>query len=54
MIPGRIALDADGTPVEVNEMTTDSSAYILCYEFERHPERHTKRFRRLPPRRTLS
>jgi GntR family transcriptional regulator len=32
----RIALDADGTPVEVNEMTADSSAYIFRYEFDRH------------------
>ena len=31
----RIALDADGAPVEVNEMTADSSAYVFRYEFER-------------------
>jgi len=31
----RIALDAEGTPVEVNEMTADSSAYIFRYEFDR-------------------
>jgi GntR family transcriptional regulator len=29
----RVALDATGTPVEVNEMTADSSAYIFRYEF---------------------
>jgi GntR family transcriptional regulator len=29
----RLAIDADGTPVEVNEMTADSSAYIFRYEF---------------------
>lgn len=29
----RVALDADGTPVEVNEMTADSSAYIFRYEY---------------------
>jgi len=29
----RVALDADGTPVEVNEMTADSSAYVFKYEF---------------------
>lgn len=29
----RVALDAHGTPVEVNEMTADSSAYIFRYEF---------------------
>jgi GntR family transcriptional regulator len=33
----RVALDAAGTPVEVNEMTADSSAYIFRYEFDRHP-----------------
>jgi GntR family transcriptional regulator len=33
----RVALDAGGTPVEVNEMTADSSAYIFRYEFDRHP-----------------
>jgi GntR family transcriptional regulator len=31
----RVALDPDGTPVEVNEMTADSSAYIFRYEFDR-------------------
>jgi GntR family transcriptional regulator len=30
----RIALDADGIPVEVNEMTADSSAYVFRYEFD--------------------
>ena len=29
----RVALDADGTPVEVNEMTAGSSAYIFRYEY---------------------
>ncbi len=29
----RVALDASGTPVEVNEMTADSSAYVFRYEF---------------------
>jgi GntR family transcriptional regulator len=29
----RVALDANGFPVEVNEMTADSSAYIFRYEF---------------------
>jgi GntR family transcriptional regulator len=29
----RVAVDADGTPVEVNEMTADSSAYVFRYEF---------------------
>jgi len=29
----RIAIDADGIPVEVNEMTADSSAYVFRYEF---------------------
>jgi hypothetical protein len=29
----RVALDADGTPVEVNEMIADSSAYVFRYEF---------------------
>jgi hypothetical protein len=29
----RVALDAAGTPVAVNEMTADSSAYIFRYEF---------------------
>jgi GntR family transcriptional regulator len=29
----RIALDAHGRPVEVNEMTADASAYIFRYEF---------------------
>jgi GntR family transcriptional regulator len=31
----RVALTADGTPVEVNEMTADSSAYVFRYEFDR-------------------
>ena len=31
----RVALAADGTPVEVSEMTADSSAYIFRYEFDR-------------------
>jgi GntR family transcriptional regulator len=31
----RVALAADGTPVEVNEMTADSSTYIFRYEFDR-------------------
>jgi GntR family transcriptional regulator len=31
----RVALDADGTPVEVNEMTADSSGYVFRYEFDR-------------------
>ncbi len=31
----RIALDSQGTPVEVNEMTADSSAYTFRYEFDR-------------------
>jgi GntR family transcriptional regulator len=30
----RVAVDAAGTPVEVNEMTADSSAYIFRYEFD--------------------
>jgi GntR family transcriptional regulator len=30
----RIALDAAGIPVEVNEMTADSSAYVFRYEFD--------------------
>ena len=30
----RVALAADGTPVEVSEMTADSSAYIFRYEFD--------------------
>jgi DNA-binding GntR family transcriptional regulator len=30
----RVALDADGIPVEVNEMTADSSAYVFRYEFD--------------------
>ena len=30
----RVALAADGTPVEVNEMTADASAYIFRYEFD--------------------
>lgn len=29
----RVAVDAGGTPVEVNEMTGDSSAYVFRYEF---------------------
>jgi GntR family transcriptional regulator len=29
----RVALDANGTPVEVNEMTADASAYVFRYEF---------------------
>jgi GntR family transcriptional regulator len=29
----RIAVDASGVPVEVNEMTADSSAYVFRYEF---------------------
>ncbi|MGH3158750.1 MAG: GntR family transcriptional regulator, partial [Streptosporangiaceae bacterium] len=29
----RIAVQADGAPVEVNEMTADASAYIFRYEF---------------------
>lgn len=29
----RVAADADGTPVEVNEMTADASAYVFRYEF---------------------
>lgn len=31
----RVALAADGTPVEVNEMTADSSVYVFRYEFDR-------------------
>lgn len=30
----RTAYDTEGRPVEVNEMTLDSSAYVLEYEFE--------------------
>ena len=30
----RVALDAAGIPVEVNEMTADSSAYVFRYEFD--------------------
>lgn len=30
----RIAVDASGTPVEVNEMTADASAYVFRYEFD--------------------
>lgn len=30
----RIALDAGNTPVEVNEMTADSSAYVFRYEVD--------------------
>jgi GntR family transcriptional regulator len=33
----RVALDAAGTPVEVNEMTADAGAYIFRYEFDRGP-----------------
>ncbi|HEY2579213.1 MAG TPA: GntR family transcriptional regulator [Streptosporangiaceae bacterium] len=29
----RLAVDAGGTPVEVNEMTADASAYVFRYEF---------------------
>jgi GntR family transcriptional regulator len=29
----RVAVDATGTPVEVNEMTADASAYVFRYEF---------------------
>jgi GntR family transcriptional regulator len=29
----RVAVDAAGTPVEVNEMTADASAYVFRYEF---------------------
>jgi GntR family transcriptional regulator len=29
----RIAVDSDGAPVEVNEMTADASAYVFRYEF---------------------
>jgi GntR family transcriptional regulator len=29
----RIAIDAEGTPVEINEMTADASAYVFRYEF---------------------
>lgn len=29
----RLAVDASGIPVEVNEMTADSSAYVFRYEF---------------------
>lgn len=29
----RLAFDRDGTPVEINEMTADSSAYVFRYEF---------------------
>jgi len=31
----RIALGADGTPVEVSEMTADSSASVFRYESDR-------------------
>lgn len=31
----RVALTADGVPVEVNEMTADASAYVFRYEFDR-------------------
>lgn len=30
----RVAYDAEGNPVEVNEMTADASAYIFRYEFD--------------------
>lgn len=30
----RTAYDASGTPVEVNEMTADSSAYVFRYDFD--------------------
>lgn len=30
----RVALDAAGNPVEVNEMTADASAYVFRYEFD--------------------
>jgi hypothetical protein len=33
----RVALTADGTPVEVNEMTADAGAYVFRYEFDRRP-----------------
>jgi GntR family transcriptional regulator len=33
----RVAVTADGTPVEVNEMTADASAYVFRYEFDREP-----------------
>jgi hypothetical protein len=29
----RLAVDASGTPVEVNKMTADASAYVFRYEF---------------------
>jgi GntR family transcriptional regulator len=29
----RLAVDTEGTPVEVNEMTADASAYVFRYEF---------------------
>jgi GntR family transcriptional regulator len=29
----RLAVNADGTPVDVNEMTADSSACVFHYEF---------------------
>jgi hypothetical protein len=35
----RLALDAAGIPVEVNEMTADSSAYVFRYEFGSVPAR---------------
>ncbi|MFE2586681.1 GntR family transcriptional regulator [Streptomyces sp. NPDC059378] len=30
----RTAFDADGRPVEINEMTMDSTAYVLDYQFD--------------------
>ena len=30
----RVALDAGGNPVEVNEMTADAAAYVFRYEFD--------------------
>jgi len=29
----RLAINAGDTPVEVNEMTADASAYVFRYEF---------------------
>jgi GntR family transcriptional regulator len=29
----RVAVDANGATVEVNEMTADASAYVFRYEF---------------------
>ncbi|WP_330461850.1 GntR family transcriptional regulator [Streptomyces sp. NBC_00820] len=34
MLMARTAYDAEGVPVEVNEMVLDSSAYVLEYDFE--------------------